>query len=339
MNARQLISIALLVLTALAAAGAAEKSSEYRKELQQAQAHQQAKRYEEALRACQALLDQFKDPAQVREVTWLRIETLIVAGQYEEAGKALDALAKAGAEDPKLQSAVALRKADVLRMLGRFDEARAVCYRAICSVPLEAASCQAAQGRVAQAYRAEQRWAEALGAARILYDAAGTEQTIREAAQVVAQTFLSADGNLGRANEFLTYQRFGRDGPDGKAGTDDDVPVNRLAEVKYPAPSAEVDKQFQAAIDAQPAGYEGRRARAYLYVYWGKPKEAAGQFYLAFKAADLAETPAAVQELVIVGMKAHTASFHGLDRIFDFVSYGPKGKSGKEDLANPFAGL
>ena len=60
---------------------------------------------------------------------------------------------------------------------------------------------------------------------------------------------------------------------------------------------------------------------------------------LAFKAATFAQVPAACQELVLIGMKAHTASFRGLDRIFDYINHGPKGKSGKENIPDPFAGL
>jgi hypothetical protein len=481
---------------AASAAAASEKSRDYRKELRQIESQQRAKRYRECVAVCDKMLAYYKESWQAKELTWLKIEALVLDSQYEAALEALASLAKAHGDDKKLQAAAALRTGDVQRMLKKLDEAaatyakaaedyatdqpdraaeallslgdmlcadlkkpdegiaryrqietklgaqepkraaealrriasahetqtkdmlqaaaayrsltdkyaaahdertlagfyakamdcflaagkpdealavakkaetslqaasdkasfglrhgevlmeqkkfaeaRAAYQRLLCSYPLEQGSCQRAQTRIVEAYRAESQWPEALGAARIGYDAAGSEQAIRDAAQVLAQAFLAADGNLGRANEFLSYQRFGPDGPDGKPGTEDDVAANHLAKVKYPSYGAAVDRQFQAAINAQPENYEGYRARAFLYVYWGKPKEAAGSFLLAFKAAELSQVPAASQELVLIGMKAHTASFRGLDRIFEYINYGPKGKSGKESIPDPFAGL
>ena len=57
------------------------------------------------------------------------------------------------------------------------------------------------------------------------------------------------------------------------------------------------------------------------------------------KACTDAQVPQAAVELIMVGMKAHTNSFYGLDKMFDFISYGTKGKTGKENLPDPFKGL
>jgi hypothetical protein len=330
----------LLASVLLASAGAAaEKPAEFTKELRQAQSEHQGKRYRECVRACDNMLTVYKETSQVKEVTWLKIESLILDSQYEAALKTLGSLAEGVPGDKELQAAVALRTGDVQRLLKKLDAAVAEYERVIYSYPREQNACQDAQSRIVETYRAEGNWAEALGAARILYDAAASEEGIRKAAQTVAQAFLAADGNLGRANEFLSYQRFGPDGPDGKPKTEDDIAVNHLAQVKYPARSALANERFQAAVDAQPRNYEGYRAKGLLYIYWGKPKEGAAQFRLAFKAANFTQLPAASQELVLVGMKACTASFRGLDRIFEYILYGPKGKSGKENIPDPFAGL
>jgi hypothetical protein len=155
----------------------------------------------------------------------------------------------------------------------------------------------------------------------------------------VAQAFRSVDGNLGRANEFLAYQRFGPAGPDGKPNTPDDVKANHLAAAKYPPTNAARDKRFTAAVAAQPNTFEGYRAKGFLYAYWGRPKEAAQQFRLALRACTDAQVPQAANELVLIGMKAHRASFHGLDQIFEYISYGPKGKTGKANIPDPFQGL
>lgn len=266
------------------------------------------------------------------------VDCLIAAKQPAEA-LAAARKAEADLQADAERASFAVRQAGILLDMDRPAEARAECERAICSYPLQQKACQQAQGKIVETHRAEGKWAEALGAARTLYDAAGDEQGIRSAAQTVAQAFLAADGNLRRANEFLSYQRYGPEGPDGKNGTQDDIAANHLAGVKYPPFSAACDKRFQEAIKAQPDTYDGYRAKGMLYIYWGKPKQGAGQLLRAFKAADLAQVPAASQELVLIGMKACTASFRGLERIFEYISYGPKGKSGKEEIPDPFAGL
>jgi len=493
---RTVVASLLAVVLFVNIAAAAQKPRDYKNELRQAQSQQHRRRYKDCIAMCDKMLQYYKESWQLKEVTWLKIENLILDSQYEGALKTLAGLAKAYAADKKLQAAVALRTGDVQRLLKKFDdavatycklaqacakeqpdqaaeallraaqvlctelkkphqgialyqeletklgaqqpkqaaeavrrialahetqakdmpkaaaayqlltakyaavydertlsglhgktvdcflsakktteaiaaakkaeanlktlsqrasfgirhgdvlmgmkkfpEARTQYQRVICSYPLEQKSCQYAQTKVVETYRAESKWAEALGAARILYDAAGDEQSIRNAAQVVAQSFLAADAKLVRANEFLAYQRFGPSGPDGKPRTQDDIAVNHLAKVRYPTLSAASSKQFQTAINAQPKNYDGYRAKGFLYIYWGKPKEGAAHFRLAFKAASLTQVPAASQELVLIGMKAYTASFRGLDRIFEYINYGPKGKSGKENIPDPFAGL
>ncbi|KPK82838.1 MAG: hypothetical protein AMJ81_09080 [Phycisphaerae bacterium SM23_33] len=265
-------------------------------------------------------------------------DCLTGAGKLPEA-QAVAARAEKAMEATGRKTPFALRQADLLAAMKKMPETRAECERIICAYPLEPPVCQAAQRKVVDAYRAESKFAETLGAARTLYDAAGSEQDIRAAAQVVAQAFRSMDGNLGRANEFLAYQRFGPDGADGKPGTADDVKVNHLAGVKYAASSPAREKLFAAAVAAQPKTFEGYRAMAFLYVYWGKPKEAAQHFHLALRACTDAEVPQAASELVLIGMKAYRASFHGLDQVFEYISYGPKGKSGKENIPDPFQGL
>ena len=493
---RTAVGLLLAVWPAAGLGAAAEKPRDYKKELRQVQTYQRAKRYEQCIAACDKMLEHFTESWQQKEVTWLKIDAAVADSRYEAALATLDSLAKAHADDKKLQAEAAMRTAGVQRSLKKHDQAvatyaklaesaaadqpdqaaeallrmgdvlclelrkpregiasyqdvarkfgekdpkraaegirrvavthesqtkdrlkaaaayrsltdqyadlfddhslagffrkaiecllaaekpaeaaavaakaeadlkapaekagfgarhgeiltaagkpsdaRAQWRRVLCAYPLEAKACRKALAGIVEAYRAESKWAEALGAARVLYDAAAGEQDLRAAAGVVAQAFLAVDGNLARANAFLSYQRFGRDGPDGKRGTDDDVAVNHLARVKYPPLSAAEEKLFQAAVEAQRANYDGHRGRGFLYVYWGKPTAGAASFLRAFKSADPARLPAASQELILVGMKAHTASFGALAGIFEYVTYGPKGKSGKEKLPDPFAGL
>jgi len=275
----------------------------------------------------------------------------VLAGYFAKAGacylaaqKVPQALAilKKGEQaltDSRQKTPLALTQVQILMQDKKYPEARTECERIICEYPLELDVCQTAQTLMVEAFRTESKFNEALGAARILYDAAAGEQSIRAAAHVVAQAFRSVDSNLARANEFLSYQRFGPDGPDGKPNTPDDVRVNHLLAVKHLPPNAVRDKRFAAAVQAQPDMYEGYRARGFLYAYWGKPKESAQQLRLAFKVCPDATVPAAAHELVLVGIKAYRASFFGLEKVFEYISYGPKGKSGKENIPDPFQGL
>ena len=57
------------------------------------------------------------------------------------------------------------------------------------------------------------------------------------------------------------------------------------------------------------------------------------------RAAVAHAAPQAAHELVLVGLKAYRASFAGLDSVFEYISYGPKGKDGKKNIPNPFQGL
>ena len=155
----------------------------------------------------------------------------------------------------------------------------------------------------------------------------------------MSHAFRSVDGHLARANDFLTWQRFGPNGPDGKGGTADDVKVNPLLAAAFPPADAASDKLYADAIAAQPDTYDGLRAKGFLNLYWGKPKEGAKCFLAAFRMCPEQAVANAAQELVLVGMKAYTGSFWGLDRIFEYISYGPKGKSGTESIPDPFAGL
>ncbi len=242
-------------------------------------------------------------------------------------------------QEVRYRTPMALAQLGVLVEMKNYPGVRGEADRIICEYPLELEICQAAQTRVVDAYRAESKFAECLGSARTLYDAAGSERNIRAAAHVVARGFRSVDGNLARANVFLAYQRFGPLGKDGKPNTPDDQKVNHLPAVRYPASTPARNQRFTAAVNAQPKTYRGYRTRAYLYVYWGKPKEAAQQFRLAFQISADSLVPQAAHELVLVGLKAYRASFAGLDRVFEYISYGPKGKDGKQNILDPFQGL
>lgn len=263
---------------------------------------------------------------------------LVAAKKLPEA-QAVAAQGEKALKTDQYRVPLALQQPDLLIAQKKFPLARAECDRIICTYPLNAGACQPAQAKVVEAWRAQSKFAEALGAARILYGAAGSQRDIQAAAHVVAQGFRSVDGNLSRANQFLAFQRFGTLGPDRKPNTADDLKVNHLVAAPLPPADPARDKRFQAAIAAQAKTHEGYRATGYLYIYWGRFKEGAQTFRMAFRSCPDAGVPQAAHELVLVGMKAYTGTFAGLDRVFEFISYGPKGKDGKQNIPDPFKGL
>ncbi|MGB2819801.1 MAG: tetratricopeptide repeat protein, partial [Phycisphaerae bacterium] len=111
-----------------ACAAAQEKPAGYRDELRLIESQQRRKRYQECVAMCEKMLARFKEAWQVKEVTWLKIENLILDSQYEAALKVLADLSGAYGEDKPLQTAAGLRTGDVQRMLKRFDDAVAT-YR------------------------------------------------------------------------------------------------------------------------------------------------------------------------------------------------------------------
>ncbi|KKL64552.1 hypothetical protein LCGC14_2163850, partial [marine sediment metagenome] len=133
------------------------------------------------------------------------VDCLRAAKKLPEA-QAVAAKAEKALPSMSYKSPQAIRQVDLLMEMKKYPQARAQVDRIICAYPLAATTCQPAQLRAVGAWRAESKFAEAAGAARILYNAAGDEKSIREAAHAVAMAFRSVDGNLGRANEFLSYQ-------------------------------------------------------------------------------------------------------------------------------------
>jgi tetratricopeptide (TPR) repeat protein len=308
------------------------------------------------LRAAALLETQLKDPLQAAQLYQSVVEKQAAAfneqqlcGFYAKAGENYRAAAKLpeGAallqkgekalEQAQYKMPLALQALSLRMEMKMNPQARAEAERVICTYPLEMDTCQAAQAVVVESYKAEGKLKEALGAARVLYDGAGSEKTVSAGAHVVAQMLRAVDGNLGRANDFLGFQRFGPAGPDGKPGTEDDIKANVLATIEYQGPTDPA--KFAAAVAAQPNTVEGYRAKAFLLIYSAKPKEATQQFLAAFRLAPDTAIPGIVQEMVLVGVKAMQASYANLDQVFEFISYGPKGKNGQQNLPNPFAGM
>ena len=198
-----------------------------------------------------------------------------------------------------------------------------------------------AQSRIVEAQTAKGDFPAALGAARILLDAAGDSGRLAAAIQKVAAALKAVDKNLGRANRFILYQKHGPAGEDGKPGTADDL-KDPLAKLAYPP----CPKRRQALAKACDRARDDARAwvrRAVACTYTGRPREALAMYLDAFARSDSREFGQIGKEMILVGVRAVQGHPHGLDRFFDFVNFGPDGPDAKpktaDDLRDPFAEL
>jgi hypothetical protein len=148
----------------------------------------------------------------------------------------------------------------------------------------------------------------------------------------LAANILSAlDKNVDRANQLLAFEQ---SGPGGGA-------VNPMDAVGYPSAP---EREHALEIVRQQAGdtVNASRVRAYTYLLTGKPKEALPHFADAFRRSPtLQETQRASVELTLIGLRDARGHGIGLEKVIQFVIFGPSGPDGKpntpDDLADPFA--
>ncbi len=196
------------------------------------------------------------------------------------------------------------------------------------------------QRGIVESLRKLNRPAEALAAARIIFNAAGDAGQISNAAQLVAQLFKEADKNISRANAFLEYQQFGPAGKDGKAGTADDL-TNPLETVAYP-PYAAREEAFKKMRESAGGDAPSSKLRALTYVYTGHPAEALQEYAEYFRRShgEPYLMLAVVQEMIDVGVRGVRGHAVGLERFWEFVRVGPSGADAQagtaDDLKDPF---
>ena len=225
----------------------------------------------------------------------------------------------------------------------RWADAAAACQRITAAYPQELALCFAAQRLTTQALMEQRRFDEALAAAKVLYGAApNAEKEITDAVNLVMQTLKARHRSIAVANRFVTFQSYGPNGRDGKAGTEDDV-ADPLAKIQY-APPADVEALFKKTLGSLPDDFAGRRWRGYLHLYWGKPQEALRTFTWRFDNAPLQQkTIDEAIDDVIVGLKAYVGHTLAGEQFMDYQKYGPEGQDGKkgtpDDPRNPLDGL
>lgn len=189
--------------------------------------------------------------------------------------------------------------------------------------------CIAASGLVIDGLAAEPD--RALAAARTLYDATACGEGLKTLARLLAK----GDGK--QEKEIAAWLEHGSAGPDGVAGTADDLPARQLPpRAAFPARAA------VARGIALTSGYMARR-RANLLLFAGEPAEAAavvrwwmGQTRSASEVGALAEV---LSRCALALSGDPTARRHALRYVADGPA-GPDGKPGTaDDLADPLPGI
>lgn len=149
------------------------------------------------------------------------------------------------------------------------------------------------------------------------------------------------DGSVARANQVLELVRWGAAGPDGNVGTADDI-ADPFADADLAEPAR--DQAFAEALTAQGDDWRGHLARATLYRYQGKTREALPELKRAFDLAPMEEEPIrAVAQATMRVLTQLTGSPAAAERYADFQRYGTAGPDGKagsaDDLTDPVAAL
>ncbi|HUT35938.1 MAG TPA: tetratricopeptide repeat protein [Planctomycetota bacterium] len=234
--------------------------------------------------------------------------------------------------------------------LGRAGELVSLLTRAMLAEPFDETTSYACSSAIVKLRFREGRFDDALAVAYTAYAATGfgsyvAPQSFGRAVDLVTDALRARDGHLVSGNVFRLYQAYGPAGADRKPGTADDLanPVATLAA----KPDPERDKLFEAAIarfTKKPRTVAGHRACGWLYLLWGKPKNALSEFKRAFALCSLETTELArAAQDIALGLKALHATPVGMEAFAEFQRHGPNGADGKpktaDDLKDPLEGL
>jgi len=233
-----------------------------------------------------------------------------------------------------------LLAADALAEQGKYDQGVAALERVFTAYPQAVESWYAAQRRQVDLLARKGDFEGALKAAHVCLDAAPTDPAMVDVVRTAAELFRSVDKNLGRANLFINFQRFGPAG-----NRQEGVPgplTNPLEEIGYPE-YPEREKAFAEARKTAGDDAKAMRYRALTHLYTGHPKEALRCFMDAFSRCAAEEIPQAAHDMILIGARAVRGHSVGLEAFYQFVNYGPAGPDGKlgtaDDLPDPFLPL
>ena len=247
------------------------------------------------------------------------------------------------AKDRVAMAGFRLGYARALAHRDHWGDAAAECQRLVASLPDQAKACFEAQTLLVRSFLKQGRHDELLAAAKVLYAAApNSEVEITKAVELVMQALKAKYRSIALANDFVAFQSHGPKGEDGKKGTDDDL-KNPLAEVKW-TPPPEIEALFKKTLAGLPKDFRSRRWRGYLYLYWGKPDMALGEFVRRYDEAPLEQKAVdeAINDLVVALNAYHGHTLAG-EQFMAYQKFGPKGKDGKhgtpDDLDDPLKGI
>ena len=172
--------------------------------------------------------------------------------------------------EPKAQTAKAYREA------GQIEKALAVCDELVLARGHDDACFQAALREKTECLLAGGRFREAAAIAAVYYASS-------PASPEVTGTLLTAlrarDGHLVGANRFVQFARFGPGGPDGKAGTPDDL-TSPASGVRSADPAQEA--KLSALMKRVPQTGPRLRTRGRLALCLGRPDLALQEFRAQF---------------------------------------------------------
>jgi len=231
-------------------------------------------------------------------------------------------------------------RAEALRAAKDYAKADTAVREVILLAP---ASAQASRAhRILVEHALEQGNPEAaLGRARLAFDTAADDKALGEAVQLMAQAMTARDSHLANANAFVLYQKHGEAGPDGKTGTEDDLPPFRQEITRELEPGFKTRLLEEAAKDVDPLNPGNLHRRGMLYLHAGEPEKALEAFraeYLLVTNDTKAMERAA--DGLAAALRASTGRVFGASAFLDFQKYGkigPDGKAGTaDDIAVPF---
>lgn len=178
---------------------------------------------------------------------------------------------------------------------------------------------------------------EALQEARVFLHAC-SDKSLPAAIDLVTMAFKTIDGNLGRANNFLRYQKYGVTGEDGKPGTADDL-KNPLLD----APALDNERRnalFTAKLDTLPNSWTGWKNRASIYIYLDQPNEAFQALRRSFEMCPMNEKDLQTATDALSGfIIRNTKDVKLAESLVDYIMFGQMGKDGQggtaDDLKDP----
>ena len=277
-----------------------------------------------------------RDQALYRE----RGDCLVRLERPDEATAHYEQLARDHA-DLRFRQECLLRAASVYTTTKKFDAALKTCERVILEFTDQDDRWYSAQRQIVETLKRQEKYTEAVKAARLCLDGAWDQRILADNVRVIAELLKTIDTHVARANQLIRYQSFGPDGIDGKPGTADDLtdPLQGFPRPKYPErEKAFVEARKKAGDDANSSRY-----RAMTWLYTGYPRRALECYLDAFGRAGARDWEKLGKSLVLVGARAAQGHPAGLYRFFNYVNYGPNGPDGKprtpDDLKDPFAPL